>query len=1269
MAKYDIYPDTMAVGSLQKPEDGLAFVVQTTTKASVPCPKMTEVQRDALSDIGPGFCIFNTTAAGTQFYNGSTWLNAGSGAVLAEWATGTLYGIGNFVYTTPDYKLWVATTSHTAGATFAGDLANWDELSSGMAGIGSSTDNAITRWDGTAGNTLQDSSVLIDDTDNVSGVADLDITGTFASSSLNDGFLLRSTTGDIAESGVTIDGSDNLVTTGEITVGSGTSLEFDVGESLYRARSTGMAEPTTLAANGGDNTKFDIGTVTGQIVDTTGVTYTTINYAGATAVTPSITSGANYILINSAGALVQQSTVPTPSERRQNIFVGRVITNATVVSATVVEPVITENLANSVWDLMISLGFFNDNGNSISANGSNLEIDKTTGTIFAPGANYNTDRDDPNRVTIAACTTCTYFPILRSGVGLASKTVLDVANYDVGGVVTAIGGSSNEATNHRVYLFPSGSIVIAYGQETFNNPTQAQARIARESYVKNPILNGGVLVAIISAAKNATDLSDDSQAKFSYPSQFGETVSGSGGVAAATLQGAYDNSTQPQIVLNSTLDGFQVLDASTPIASPLFEVLSNDTLTDYFAVSADSVSTSNDILMTGTGQLDLPVGTTAQRSGTPNSGMLRFNSDTTSFEGYDGSAWGSIGGAGSGGVNYITNSDLEANDDGYDTFDDASAYVDGTGGTASNLTLTRNNTSPIKGSGDLKLVQDAVASPAALYEGFSYDFTIDKGMQAQKLTGSFWYDASDADYVDDDIRIFVYDVTNSQIIRVNGEDIKGGKGVHYFQFQTAPDSTSYRVSFMVNQENTNGFDIYFDQIAVGPTKLARGTIVTNWEDFTPTGSWVSNTTYSGRYRRVGSDMEIQYKIELSGAPTATALDINLPSGLAIDSSKIYLTSSTFTGSGYVRDDGVASYAAGTAYIGNASSLRVVYYRDTSGETTTTSVTQTAPVTLGSSDSITLEATVPISGWTADSVMSEDLGGRDIQARFYRSSNQSITTATETKIQLDSVNYDTTASFDNTTNYDYTIPESGYYDVLAQVNIGNTSSSTVSANQRAFVTYKTNGGSEHTLGGKRLSGGFTGVWNFDLSGSDKRYFDKDDVLTFFVEHNLGSNVKVGSSSDDNTFVAINKSATPQTMLETETVAARYTTNAGLSIGAGGADIIYEDLISDTHNAYNTANGDYVFPVTGCYMYNYSAANDGSDAYSTSQNMNIDVKLNGTDIDRDILFGSGGSGIIQLKVSGLICGSRGDILDIDVQSSVTSNLNTTSKYNTFSIARIK
>ena len=49
------------------------------------------------------------------------------------------------------------------------------------------------------------------------------------------------------------------------------------------------------------------------------------------------------------------------------------------------------------------------------------------------------------------------------------------------------------------------------------------------------------------------------------------------------------------------------------------------------------------------GSANLPVGTTAQRDASPASGMIRFNSTITQFEGYNGTEWSSVGGGATGG--------------------------------------------------------------------------------------------------------------------------------------------------------------------------------------------------------------------------------------------------------------------------------------------------------------------------------------------------------------------------------------------------------------------------------------------------------------------------------------------------------------------------------------------------------------------------------------------------------------------------------------------
>jgi hypothetical protein len=68
-----------------------------------------------------------------------------------------------------------------------------------------------------------------------------------------------------------------------------------------------------------------------------------------------------------------------------------------------------------------------------------------------------------------------------------------------------------------------------------------------------------------------------------------------------------------------------------------------------------------DSTYSGTGQVKLPAGTTAQRSGAPANGMIRYNSDDDGFEGYQDGVWGGISGAQANGCIYENNVTITAN--------------------------------------------------------------------------------------------------------------------------------------------------------------------------------------------------------------------------------------------------------------------------------------------------------------------------------------------------------------------------------------------------------------------------------------------------------------------------------------------------------------------------------------------------------------------------------------------------------------------------------
>jgi hypothetical protein len=114
----------------------------------------------------------------------------------------------------------------------------------------------------------------------------------------------------------------------------------------------------------------------------------------------------------------------------------------------------------------------------------------------------------------------------------------------------------------------------------------------------------------------------------------------------------------------------------------------------------------------GTGALKIPVGTTGQQP-TPATGMLRFNTTSTKFEGYNGTAWGSIAApAGS-------NTQIQYNDSG--VFGASSALTfNGTVLTVPKITFASSNTPSLTNyQGGAITSGTAVASTS----GTSIDFT------------------------------------------------------------------------------------------------------------------------------------------------------------------------------------------------------------------------------------------------------------------------------------------------------------------------------------------------------------------------------------------------------------------------------------------------------------------------------------------------------------------------------------------------------------------
>ena len=118
------------------------------------------------------------------------------------------------------------------------------------------------------------------------------------------------------------------------------------------------------------------------------------------------------------------------------------------------------------------------------------------------------------------------------------------------------------------------------------------------------------------------------------------------GIAASTAATLATARSINGVSFNGSADITVTAAGSTLTGTSLKSTIVTSSLTSVGTLTGLTVS--GDILMSGTGAIDVAAGTTAQRPGSPNTGMFRYNSTTNQFEGYTNSGWGAIAGGGGG---------------------------------------------------------------------------------------------------------------------------------------------------------------------------------------------------------------------------------------------------------------------------------------------------------------------------------------------------------------------------------------------------------------------------------------------------------------------------------------------------------------------------------------------------------------------------------------------------------------------------------------------
>jgi hypothetical protein len=158
--------------------------------------------------------------------------------------------------------------------------------------------------------------------------------------------------------------------------------------------------------------------------------------------------------------------------------------------------------------------------------------------------------------------------------------------------------------------------------------------------------------------------------------------------------------------------------------------------------------------------------------------------------------------------------------------------------------------------------------------------------------------------------------------------------------------------------------VYIDEAFVGAASLIQDApIIGPWTSFTPTGAFTTNTTYTGKYRQVGQNLEIQYKMAFSGAPNFVNSTLLLPTGFTIDTNAL-------------NDATTNNYGIGRGSLWDNSGGNIAYplfgrYLDTtsiqiwSGTTSAANLsnsgtlTSTGPITIAVSDTVEFTVSVPV----------------------------------------------------------------------------------------------------------------------------------------------------------------------------------------------------------------------------------------------------------------------------------------------------------------------
>ncbi len=306
------------------------------------------------------------------------------------------------------------------------------------------------------------------------------------------------------------------------------------GSASLSTSSTGLVSGGVLAINGGDATLFDISDGFGFIFDAATLVKKRIAWTGLTGESSGAHVGdLTYVSINSSAVPIFFTTEPTNVQKRDAIFLGILVHTGASANFVLVDtmPIMIQSPVNLISDFAVLVGRAKYSG-MVAGSNNLLTVFSTAGQMFEFGGNYNTNKKDPNFVSIPLVDTNaagTYNRVLLDDSFTPTLTNILTTDYDVAGTLTTMPGA-NDFQTMRIYQTSNGTLLVQPGQVLHNSLAEALSAINTETFITAPsMLANGLLIGYLTVQDGTTDLSNVADAAFTQGGKFQATSGGSSG--------------------------------------------------------------------------------------------------------------------------------------------------------------------------------------------------------------------------------------------------------------------------------------------------------------------------------------------------------------------------------------------------------------------------------------------------------------------------------------------------------------------------------------------------------------------------------------------------------------------------------------------------------------------------------------------------------------------------------------------------------------------